>query len=104
MAWRSVATLIRRSPAGTAPTVSAQLAAGVRKTVAPAARAPAIFCWMPPIADTAPLAEISPVPATNLPPVRLPGVSLSTMPSANIIPALGPPMSPTLIWMRNGKR
>ncbi len=44
MAWRSVATLARRSPAGTAPVVSEQLAAGVRKIVAPAARAPAIFC------------------------------------------------------------
>src|ERR1700750_1499607 len=43
-----VLTLTRRSPAGTAPLASAQLAAGVRKTVAPALRAPIIFCWMPP--------------------------------------------------------
>jgi hypothetical protein len=42
-------TLIRRIPAGTAPAASAQLAAGVRKIVAPAARAPTIFCWIPPI-------------------------------------------------------
>ena len=95
-------TFTRRIPAGTAPAVSGQLAAGVRKSVAPACRAPAIFCWMPPIAPTDPSAEISPVPATNLPPVRFPGVSLSTMPSANIRPALGPPMSPTLILMLNG--
>ena len=99
-----MATLARRSPAGTAPLVSVQFAAGVRNQVAPAARAPAIFCWMPPIGETSPLAEISPVPAMNFPPVRLPGVSLSTMPSANIIPALGPPMSPTLILILNGNR
>src|SRR5262249_16289174 len=65
-----VRTLTRRRPAGTAPLVSAQLAAGVRKTVAPALRAPIIFCWMPPMGSTFPLASISPVPAMNLPPVR----------------------------------
>ena len=38
----------------------------------------------------------------NLPPVRFSAVSLSMMPSANIMPALGPPMSPTLIFTVNG--
>src|SRR5690348_17270118 len=99
-----VETLTSRSPCGTAPAVFGQLPAGVRKTVAPAARAPAIFCWIPPIGLTAPLAEISPVPAMNRPSVRLPGVSLSMMPRANISPALGPPMSPTLILTWNGNR
>src|ERR1700735_473993 len=61
-------TLIRRSPAGTDPVVSGQFATGVRKTVAPAARAPAIFCWIPPIGSTVPLASISPVPAMDRPP------------------------------------
>ena len=45
-----------------------------------------------------------PVPATNAPPVSAPGVSLSTMPSANIRPALGPPMSsPSVTVTSNGK-
>jgi hypothetical protein len=39
----------------------------------------------------------------NRPPVRLSGVSLSMIPRANIMPALGPPMSPTLIFTVNGK-
>src|SRR5215475_3675005 len=99
-----VETLMRRIPCGTAPAVSGQLPAGVRKMVAPAARAPAIFCWMPPIGLTAPLAAISPVPAMNLPSVRSPGVSLSMMARANIRPALGPPISPTLILTWNGNR
>ena len=46
---------------------------------------------------------ISPVPATNLPPVRFMGSSLSTMPRANMSPALGPPMSPTLMLTLSGK-
>src|ERR1700756_4834894 len=54
----------------------------------PPPRAPAIFCWMPPIGSIAPLGSISPVPAMNLPPVRLSGVILSMIPSANISPAL----------------
>ena len=49
MACDSVDTFTSRSPAGTAPVVSAQFPAGVRKIVAPAERAPTIFCWMPPI-------------------------------------------------------
>src|SRR5690242_11138364 len=98
-----VETLTSRSPCGTAPAVFGQLAAGVRKTVAPAARAPAIFCWIPPIALTAPDAEISPVPATNRWPARFCGVSLSTIASAKISPALGPPISPTLIFTWNGR-
>ena len=43
-----------------------------------------------------------PVPAMNLPPVNDPGVSLSTMPSANISPALGPPTSFSEIFTVNG--
>ena len=101
-AWLRVLTLTRRMPLGTAPLVSAQLLAGVRKMVAPALRAPIIFCWMPPMGCTWPLAVISPVPAMNRPAVRSSLVSLSMMPSANIMPALGPPMSPTLILTWNG--
>ena len=52
----SVLTRTSRIPAGTAPLASAQLPAGARKTVAPLARAPAIFCWMPPMGSTAPAA------------------------------------------------
>src|ERR1022692_1128893 len=100
---RSVLTLTRRIPAGTAPAVSGQLAAGVRKIVAPAARAPAIFCCIPPIGSTVPFASISPVPAMNFPAVRFIGVSLSMMPRANIIPALGPPMFVIFIFTENGK-
>ena len=44
-----------------------------------------------------------PVPAMNLPPVRFIGVSLLMIPSANIIPALGPPMFLILIFTGNGK-
>ena len=95
-------TLTTRSPAGTAPTVSEQLPAGARKTVAPASRAPTIFCWIPPIAETAPLGEISPVPAMNLPPARSMPVSRSMIPRANIMPALGPPMLPMLMSTVNG--
>jgi hypothetical protein len=46
---------------------------------------------MPPMAPTSPAESIVPVPAMISPPVIAPGVSLSTMPSANIMPALGPP-------------
>src|SRR6202011_3365639 len=87
-AWVSVLTLTTRRPAGIAPLTSEQLEAGARKIVAPASRAPTIFCWMPPIGSTLPLTSISPVPAMNLPPVRSIVVSLSMMPSANIMPAL----------------
>ena len=38
----------------------------------------------------------------NLPPVRFMGFSLSTMPRANMRPALGPPMLPTLMLTLNG--
>ena len=46
-----------------------------------------------------PSASIAPVPAMNRPPVRSPGVSLSTTPSENISPADGPPTSPRSIRM-----
>src|ERR1700742_1147363 len=97
MAPDSVLTLTTRSPLGIAPLVAEQLPAGARNTVAPASRAAIIFCWMPPMGDTAPLAEISPVPAMNLPPVRFIVLILLMIPSANIMPALGPPIWP--IWM-----
>ena len=42
---------------------------------------------------TSPSAVIVPVPATCLPPLSLPGVILSMIPSANIMPADGPPTS-----------
>src|SRR5260370_2503487 len=102
-AWLSVVTLTTCRPAGIAPLTSGQLDAGARKIVAPASRAPTIFCWMPPIGSTLPLTSISPVPAMNLPAVRFIVVSLSMIPSANIMPALGPPMSPTLNFTVNGK-
>jgi hypothetical protein len=57
---------------------------------------------MPPIAPTFPASSMVPVPAMNLPPVSDPGVSLSTMPSANIRPALGPPTSFSEIFTENG--
>ena len=60
------------------------------------------FCWMPPIGPTAPSESIVPVPAIRSPPVISPGVSLSTMPRAKIIPALGPPMSSIRICTWNG--
>jgi hypothetical protein len=69
------------------------LAAGEKNTVAPLCRAPIIFWVIPPIAPTLPVASIVPVPAMYRPPVSDPGVSLSMIPNANIIPALGPPTS-----------
>ena len=68
--------------------------AGRRKEHArPAMTAAAIFCWMPPIGPTSPKPSTVPVPAIVRPPVRPPGVSLSMMPSASAVPALGPPMT-----------
>ena len=61
--------------------------------MAPRRLAPIIFSAMPPIGPTLPSSLISPVPAMCRPPVSDPGVSLSTIPSANIRPALGPPTS-----------
>ena len=47
---------------------------------------------------------IVPVPATCLPPLSLPGVISSMIPSANIMPADGPPMlSPRLSSTSTGK-
>lgn len=57
-----------------------------------ASRAPNSFCRMPPIGPTVPAASIVPaLPATSRPPLSSPGVSMSMMPNANIMPALGPP-------------
>src|SRR5579875_1936453 len=67
----SVLTLTTFSPLGMAPSTSEQLPAGARKTVAPASRAPIIFCWMPPMGWTAPAAVISPVPRMGLPSTTL---------------------------------
>ena len=98
-----VETFTRVSPSGTSAAAAAQFSAGVRKYSAPAWRAPMVFIWMPPIGPTLPASSMVPVPATNLPPVRSSGVSLSTMPSANIRPALGPPTSASLMSIVNGK-
>src|SRR5579875_2228491 len=98
----SVLTLTTFSPWGMAPSTSEQLPAGARKTVAPASRAPIIFCWIPPMGWTAPAAVISPVPAMNLPSVRFSALILSMIPSANIMPALGPPIWPIWIVTLNG--
>ncbi len=66
--------------------------------MAPADRAAYSFCWIPPIGPTLPLPSMVPVPAIRRPPVMSSGVSLSTMPRANISPALGPPTLSS--WMR----
>ena len=49
-----------------------------------------------------PSGAMVPVPATNFPPLSSPGVSLSTMPRLNIIPALGPPTPSSEKSMANG--
>ena len=67
--------------------------AGERNTVAPLSRAPIIFCVMPPIGPTLPVVVDGPGAGDELAAGQRPGVSLSTMPSANISPALGPPTS-----------
>src|SRR5262249_12153006 len=72
-----VATFTSWMPPTSESSAAAQFGAGTRKTVAPSERAPAIFCWMPPIAPTVPVASIVPVPATCRPPSSSPGVSLS---------------------------
>ncbi len=89
-------------PSGTCPTTSSQFAAGARNHAAPEFRAPTSFCWIPPMGPTTPAESMVPVPATRIPPVIAPGVSLSTMPRANIIPALGPPTSSIWIVTSNG--
>jgi hypothetical protein len=98
-----VLTFTRVRPSGMSEAADAQFSAGVRKYSAPAFRAPTVFIPMPPIGPTLPFSSIVPVPATNLPPVRSPGVTLSTMPRENIRPALGPPTSASLMSMVNGK-
>ncbi len=72
-----VSTLTSVSPPGVSLAAAAQLSLGVRKYWAPMLRAPTVFISMPPIGPTLPASSMVPVPATNLPPVRLPGVSLS---------------------------
>ena len=89
----NVSTLTSVSDDGATFFASAQSPAGARNTVAPASTAPAIFCWTPPTGPTWPNPSIVPVAATVCPPVNEPGVSLSTMPSVNARPALGPPTS-----------
>ncbi len=71
--------------------------------MAPLPSAPYIFCRMPPIAPIVPALSMVPVPATFAPPLSLPGVSLSMIPSANIIPAEGPPTFSSWILTWNGK-
>ena len=58
---------------------------------------------MPPIGPTSPVELIVPVPATDSPPLSEPGVSLSTIPRANIMPALGPPTFSSWMVTVNGK-
>ncbi len=89
----SVSTGVTVRPSGMCPAASVQCSAGIRNKVAPAARAPASFCRMPPIGPTVPSGSIVPVPAMCSPAARSSSVSLSTMPVANMSPALGPPMS-----------
>ncbi|CPU67255.1 Uncharacterised protein [Mycobacteroides abscessus] len=58
---------------------------------------------MPPIGPTSPSTLMVPVPAMTTPFASSSGVSWSTIPSANIVPALGPPMSSIWISTSTGK-
>src|SRR3984957_4336710 len=89
-AWLSVLTLTTCRPAGIAPLTLEQLDAGARKIVAPASRAPTIFCWMPPIGSTFPLTSISPVPAVNLPAGRFCFGQFVDEPERDHLPRAGP--------------
>ena len=71
--------------------------------MAPASFAPYIFCRMPPIGPTVPEESIVPVPATCSPPLRSPSLRVSMIPSANIMPALGPPTLSSWIVTSIGK-
>ncbi len=66
--WRSTASVsvstgTTVSPSGMCPTASSQFSSGMTNRVAPASRAPASFCRMPPIGPTVPSGSIVPVPA-----------------------------------------
>ena len=63
---------------------------GRQEVLAPLSRAPMVFISMPPIGPTLPSSSIVPVPATNFPPVRLPGVSLSYDPQREHQSGAGP--------------
>ena len=69
--------LARRMLPGSTPPTPSQLSAGTKKSSAPASRAAAIFCWMPPIGPTSPLGVMVPVPAMSAPSVIDPGVRVS---------------------------
>ena len=70
---------------GTAPAaMSAQFDTGAKKMCAPAFSAPNNFWVIPPMGPISPVGVMVPVPATCMPFVSDPGVSLSMMPSANI--------------------
>src|SRR6185312_12264647 len=101
-AWPRVSTLTSCKPSSWADLASSQLSAGTRKTLAPASRAASILWVIPPIEPTLPSLSMVPVPATNLPSLRSPVVSLSTTASENISPAEGPPMFARLKSMANG--
>ena len=91
---RSVATSARVSPGTGLRSASAQLPAGTRNYVAPAARAPPSFCGIPPIGPTAPASSMVPVPAMMRSPVRSAGHSTESNETATeiVIPlAVGPP-------------
>src|SRR5699024_2703416 len=97
-----VETATTSSPSGTWPSTSSQFPLGARKYSAPVSRAPTICCRIPPMGPTAPSAAMVPVPAIACPPVSAPGVSSSQTHRAKIIPALGPPISPTELYTSLG--
>lgn len=80
-----------------------ELAAGTKKTVAPARRTATAFWATPPTSPTVPSSSMVPVAATERPPVRSPPERISRMPSVKARPADGPPTSPTSMLMSNGK-
>ena len=75
---------------------------GTRKTLAPVRMTAIVFCFRPPIGPTVPLGSIVPVAATSTPPVRSPGVSVSSSDSVKARPADGPPIWPESICTSNG--
>src|ERR1700761_4165452 len=97
-----VSTLIVCRPDTFSAFASKQFPAGTRNTVAPASRAAAILCPMPPILPTSPSGLIVPVPATNFDPARPPVVSLSITARLHIRPAEGPPTLARLKSTANG--
>ena len=75
---------------------------GTRNTLAPVRITAMVFCFSPPIGPTAPPGLIVPVAATSTPPVRSPGVSVSSSASVNARPADGPPIWPESMSTLNG--